>query len=347
MEGNKNINISDSTIFRTILFIILVFILWEIKTLILIVLTSVAIASFVESAIERMKKWGVGRVLAVVIIYLFSLILVAGLFYLLVPTLVSEVTSFYQSIKVYIPNIDILDTAAKAKETSFFSNLNQKSFGDIATSIDRLTKNVSSGFFGTIISIFGGIANAVLILVISFFLSIEEKGIEKFLRIVTPLAQEEYAISVWDRTQKKISKWIQGQMLLGIIVGFLAFVGLVILGVEYALLLAIVVAVFELVPFGMILAAVPTISIAFLGGGPSLGIMVTILFVVLQQFENYVLVPLIIKKSTGLPPLVIILSLLIGAKLAGFWGIILAVPVAVFLIELLGDLEIRKFGKKI
>ena len=136
-------------------------------------------------------------------------------------------------------------------------------------------------------------------------------------------------------------------MLLGLIVGLLAFIGLAILGVQYALLLAIVVAVFELVPFGMILAAVPAIAISFVDGGVSLGIMVTVLFVVLQQFENYILVPLIIKRSTGLPPLVVILSLLVGAKLAGFWGVILAVPVAVFLLEFLTDLEIKKFGKKI
>lgn len=347
MESYKNINISNSTIIRVILFAALLFVLWEIKSLVLIVLTSVVIASFVESGILWMKKWGVGRVLSVVIIYLFSLILISGLFYILVPTLANEITALYQGVRMYIPNIDLLDSASRAKDMSIFSSIGDKDFGDIANSLNRMTQNVSSGFFGTIISIFGGIANAVLILVISFFLSIEEKGIEKFLRIVTPLVHEEYVISIWSRTQKKISKWIQGQMLLGLIVGLLAFVGLAILGVQYALLLAIVVAVFELVPFGMILAAVPAIAISFVDGGVSLGIMVTVFFVLLQQFENYILVPLIIRRSTGLPPLVVILSLLVGAKLAGFWGVILAVPVAVFLLEFLTDLEIKKFGKKI
>ena len=135
-------------------------------------------------------------------------------------------------------------------------------------------------------------------------------------------------------------------MLLGLIVGVLAFVGLTLLNVPYALILAIITAVLELIPFGTILAVIPAVAIAFVGGGTSAGLMTLGFFIVLQQIENYVLVPIIVRKVTGVPPLIVILSLLFGVTLAGFWGLILAMPVAVFLLELLTDIEKKKFFEK-
>ena len=113
-----------------------------------------------------------------------------------------------------------------------------------------------------------------------------------------------------------------------------------ILGVKYALLLAILAAVTELIPlFGPILAAIPAILIGFLDGGTTLGLMVLGLYVIIQQFENHLIYPLVVKKVVGVPPLMVIIALLIGAQLAGFLGIIIAVPVAAALMEFVNDIE--------
>jgi predicted PurR-regulated permease PerM len=117
------------------------------------------------------------------------------------------------------------------------------------------------------------------------------------------------------------------------------YLGLTILGVQYALVIALGVAVLELIPFGIILAIIPSVLFAYADGGMSLSLKVLGLFVIVQQFENYLIAPLIVNKIIGVSPLVVILSILIGAKLAGFWGIILAIPVAVCLLEYLSDIE--------
>jgi predicted PurR-regulated permease PerM len=150
---------------------------------------------------------------------------------------------------------------------------------------------------------------------------------------------EAYAISLWARTQRKIGFWVQGQLFLGLIIGAILFVGLSILGVKYALLLAIVAGLSELIPYGLLLAFIPAIGVAFGEGSLKLAGSTLILYTIVQQLENYVIVPLITKRSTGISPIVVILSLLAGGTLLGFWGVLLAVPVAVLLTEYLSDLE--------
>jgi predicted PurR-regulated permease PerM len=162
------------------------------------------------------------------------------------------------------------------------------------------------------------------------------------LRIITPAKNEKYIIDLWNRTQRKIALWLKGQLILGLIVGVLIFIVLSIFGLPYALLLALATAVFELIPFGVTLAMVPATGIAYVEGGITLAALVLASYVVIQQIENYVLQPLVVKKIVGISPLVVILSVLIGFELAGFWGLILAVPVAVALLEYVDDLEKKR-----
>jgi predicted PurR-regulated permease PerM len=185
-----------------------------------------------------------------------------------------------------------------------------------------------------------------LIVIISFYLSIKEKGIENFLRVIIPDESEEYIIDLWQRTEHKIGLWMQGQMLIGLIVGLLTYLGLTILGVKYSLVLAIITGVFELIPFGIYLAIIPAIMFSYLDGGATLALLSVALYFILHQFEAYLIYPLVIKKVIGISPLVIILSILIGWQLAAFWGVILAIPFAVCLFEFLDDLEKKKILAK-
>jgi len=109
------------------------------------------------------------------------------------------------------------------------------------------------------------------------------------------------------------------------------------------LLLAMLAAIFELIPiFGPILAAIPAVAVATVGGGPAVGLGVTLFYIIIQQFENHLLYPLVVKKVVGVPPLLVILALIIGAKLAGFLGIILSVPIAAAIQEFVHDIQKEK-----
>jgi predicted PurR-regulated permease PerM len=153
---------------------------------------------------------------------------------------------------------------------------------------------------------------------------------------------EEYIIGLWKRSQKKIGKWLQGQILLGLLVGIFVFLGLTILGVKYALLLGILSTVFEIIPvFGPVMAAIPAIAVAFIQA-PILGLSTLGLYVIVQQFENHLIYPLVVRKTIGVPPLLVIIAIVVGGKLAGIYGIMLSVPLAAVLIEFLNDLAERK-----
>ncbi len=341
-----HISISSGTIIRTLLIVGLVFILFKLSNIVLIVLTAIVIASFVESAVKRMKRFIKNRTLAVVSIYIISMALIISIFYVFIPVFVLEMSVLVNQLGNYIPDSSILNTFqtdtlsdAKGVVKSIYNN---GSISEVLKSTQQLMSSVSGGFFNVFGSAFGGVLNMLLIMVISFYLSVSEKGIENFLRIIIPDRHEEYAISLWQRTERKIGLWIQGQMLMGIIIGTLAYLGLTILGVQYAFVLALLTAFFELIPFGILISIIPAILFSYLDGGVALSLMTFVLYLILHQFENYLLYPLIVKKVVGISPLIVILSLLIGAELAGLWGVILSIPCAVCLLEFLDDVEKKK-----
>jgi predicted PurR-regulated permease PerM len=192
----------------------------------------------------------------------------------------------------------------------------------------------------TATAILGGVLSLVLTIVLSFYLSVQQDGITNFLKTVTPTKHRKYVIGLWNRAEKKIGLWMQGQLLLGVIVAVLVYLGLTLLGVKHALLLGFLAGIFELIPlFGPILSAIPGIAIAFVDSGFTLAVVVMGLYLIIQQFESQLIYPLVVKKVVGVPPIISIVALVVGAKLAGFIGLLLSVPVAAILMEFFNDLE--------
>jgi len=343
---NMKISISTNTMIKMLLLGVLVFAIIKLYNIILVILIAIVIASFVEYAVKKIKPYIKNRSLAVFLIYITTFIFIIGILYVFMPVFIEEMSILVSSLSQYIPNNSILNTfqpdtisGAKDMVTSLSHNA---SIGDVIKSAQSLISSLSGGFMDIFGGAFGGIINFFLIIIISFYLSITEKGVENFLRIITPRDSEEYIISLWQRTEHKIGLWAQGQMLLGVIIGVLSYLGLTILGVKYSLVLAIITAFCELVPFGIFLAMVIVTLFGYLDGGVTLALLSFGLYFILHQFENYLIYPLIIKKVIGISPLVVILSIIIGLELAGFFGVILAIPVAVCLLEFLDDLEKEK-----
>lgn len=341
VKQEMTIKFSTMGIIKVIVIGLIGFILFELRDLILVLLTSIVIASFVESSNQYLlRKFRFPRGLSVGLIYVFLFLVLAGVFYLFVPILIKESLLLISAFSQYFPELansssNVLQSISSGGQISQFT-----------TSAQALLSKMSGGFITTLVDIFGGILNFILIIVISFYLSMQERGIEKFLRIVVPARHENYAIDLWERTQKKITLWIRGQMILGIIVGVITYIALAIAGVKYALIFALLTAVMELIPFGVFLAAIPAVAVGFTDGGITKGLIVTVIFVVIQQLESYFLQPLVLRRSVGISPLIVIVSVLAGAKLAGFWGIILAIPVAVLILEYVNDLEQDKVHPK-
>jgi predicted PurR-regulated permease PerM len=176
--------------------------------------------------------------------------------------------------------------------------------------------------------------------VLSFYLVVQDQGIDDFLRIVTPVKRHEYILNLWRRAQHKIGRWLQGQLLLSVLIGAMIYVGLLLLHVRHAALLALVAAILELIPvFGSIMAAVPAVAISFIDGGASFALVVIALYVGVNQLEGNVIYPLVVQKVLGVSPLVVILAIIAGAQIGGFLGILIAVPIAASIQEYVNDVQ--------
>ena len=175
-------------------------------------------------------------------------------------------------------------------------------------------------------------------MVITFYMTVEEDGLKKFVRSIAPIEYQPYLVQKTNRIQIKMGGWLRGQLILMLIVGTLSFIGLTILGVPYALVLAVFAGLAEFVPFlGPIIAAVPAVFFAF-SDSPWKAVGVIIFYTVLQQLENQVIVPKVMQKAVGLNPIVVITVMLVGAKVAGLMGILLAVPATTIAWIFIGDL---------
>jgi predicted PurR-regulated permease PerM len=338
---NLSVTITSGTIFMVFLIGVLAALLYYVRDLVLIVLTAVVIASAMEPAIRSLVRRGVARVLAVILMYLTVATVFFGILFLFIPPVLSDAATFLTKIPDTLITLNISDATHGLLP-----------WGSVADTISsaQLLKNISTalgtsagGAFTTLSAVFGGITSFGLIVVFSFYFSVQETGVDDFLRVVTPVHEQAYVLHLWKRSQDKIGKWMQGQLILGVIVGILLYLGLSILGVPYALLLAVLAGVFELIPvFGQFLAAIPAIAIGFGAGGPTEGLLVLGLYVLVQQFEAHLIYPVVVKKVVGVPPLMVILALLVGFKLFGFLGVLLSVPIAGAIQEFFSDVDREK-----
>ncbi len=211
---------------------------------------------------------------------------------------------------------------------------------EVIQNVVNSINSISNSFFTTASSVFGGVLSFVVIIVVSFYLAVQNDGIGNFLRLITPDRDEKYVVELWRRAQLKMGLWMQGQLLLTLIVGLLTYIGLILLGVRDALILAILTGLLELIPlFGPIIALVPAVALGYIDGGISLAFMVGLLYIAIHQLENHIIYPLVVRKIVGVNPVVVIVALLAGYELGGFLGMLVSVPVAAVGIELLKDIR--------
>lgn len=355
------IHITTGTLVRAALVVLAFALLFALRDIVLVVLSAVVIASALEPLTLRLLQFGASRLVSVLSIYIVLAFLFVGVFYFFVPSLLSDAASFLRAVPAALETVpsglsfrpetllrggefaESLSRGIASGQSALAELAKPSSLTAVFTDLSQILGSFASGFWDNISVVFGGIVSFILIVVLSFYLAAQEDGVEKFLRVVMPERHESYTIGLWKRAQRKIGFWMQGQLLLAALVGILVYLGLMVLGVKNALFFAALAALLETIPlFGPILAAIPAIGFVYTTSGLSLALLVAGLYIIIQQFENHLIYPLVVKKIVGVPPMLVILALIIGAKLAGFLGILLSVPVAATLMEYLDDVQRRK-----
>ncbi len=342
-DRNITVNIHSGAIFKTLAIIALAAAIYFLKDVVLVVLTAVVISSAVEPGVMWFEKKSISRLIGVLAVYFFLVFVVAIFFLSVVPIFLSDLSGIISNIPQYLNQISsyipLLDASLLQGYVPILQNIaSQVSNAGI---VDKITS--STNFLANVQNIINSSISAILIFVLSFYFSVTKNGVDNFLRIVTPLKHEAYVIDLWRRTKQKIGIWMQGQLVLCLMVGVMVYIPLAILGIRHVLLLAVAASVLEIIPvFGPTLFAIPGILFTLLDKGLVLALVVTGIYIIIQQFENYLLYPAVVKKIVGISPLIVILALAVGYELVGFLGLILAMPVSVFIVEYTEDLNKKR-----
>lgn len=334
----QTFEISTSTILKFFLVLGGLVFLWLIRDVLLIVFFALVLAAAIDGPVDWMAKHKIKRWLGATMIYVTIFAAVILFIYLAVPPLAGQVKILAADLPLYLSRVD--------SSLQFVNH--QIGSGTIQGYMEKISGQLgwaSDNIFGAVINIFGGIFSAFLIFIISIYLVIQDKGIKNFLASITPTENRPYVTRAAEQVQDKLGGWLRGQLLLMVIVGVLVFIGLSFLRIDFALTLALVAGFCEIIPyFGPVLGAIPAVAIALIHS-PVAALLVVILFVVIQKLEGYLIVPLVMKRTVGLNPLVVLLALIIGGQLAGFIGVLLAVPLVAALSVFFGDIFLKEENK--
>lgn len=339
-ERTKSVDISMKTLIKVVILILALLFLFYVRDVIMIVFVSVIIATAINPWVDSLQKRGLPRIMSIIIIYTIIFGLISLAIALIIPAMTTQLSQFaknfpaiYEKISSGLPGTDA--------EGSELAETIQNSLQSMVSALG----NITSGIFAGLSGIFGGLFSLAGILVLTFYIVIIEGGLKKFIAGVSPAKYQPYLIQLTGRIQTRLSHWIKGQLILSLIIGVASFIGLVILGIPYALVLGLIAGLTEFIPYaGPVIGAVPAVLIA-LTISPWKAVFVVILYIIIQQLENNLLVPKIMQKVTGLNPIVVIIVMLLGARLMGMLGIILAIPFTIIGDEFLKDFFRDKIDK--
>lgn len=341
MEQQKIIyDISWRAILKIVGVILALVFLYMVKHLLVIFVVAMILATLINPLADIFAKRRIPRALAVLLIYICLIGLLSVMVLLLVPSLIDESGQLIKNLSGYAETF--IGKISYFKDSSWAKDLIGSGDGGLNTLQAGLPEALS-GVFETVTGLLGGIVTLILILALTFYMVVEDGAIKKFFRDISPVAYHPYLVGLMTRAQNKIGLWLRGALALGFVVGILVYVGLTVLGVKFALVLALLAGMLELIPYiGPPISAVPAVFLAF-AQEPIKGLLVLALYIVVQQLENNILVPKIMKSVVGINPVVSILSLGVGFSIAGILGALLAIPVATAASVFVADfIELRK-----
>lgn len=329
----KVLEISWASLWRILFFILFVTILFLGRQILLGLFVAIIISSGLESVVDFLEKHGIPRTLGVILIFLFIVLLTIIVIYTVVPLAIVDLNA-------------ILSEFDKPTAKSLFGPLiSLKSSKSVSSFVSRFSAEFFSGgvspfdFFSRTLGSFG---LAVAVLFSSFYLSLSRDGVERFIRVVLPADYEKLVLKIYDRSRRKIGFWFQTQVLMSFVMWLLVWGALALLGVKHAFLIGVLAGILELMPYvGPILSGAIAVLAALTTSG-TLALYTLIVFLLLQQFESHVLVPLFMKRAVGLHPVIVIVALLMGAEVGGIMGILIAVPAAAVFQEALEEWSSKK-----
>ncbi len=297
----------------TVVIICFGWLLLQVKDIVLLLFVSFILVSAFAPFVKFLRSKKIPNILAILILYVLIVAFLALLIIPLVPFILSQ----FQLLLEHFPDY--------VKQTFKTLNLHTNT-SQINSFADSQVTSISRNAFDLTTGVFGGIFSSLTIIVISFYLLLDHDELKHKLASLFEKKDQEKAIQTFAHVEERLGAWLRGQLVLSLAVGLMAWVALTIVGVSFALPLAVLTGILEIAPIiGPIISSVPAIIVAF-SVSPTLGLIVALVFLLIQQIENNILVPKIMERAVGLHPVVVIIGVIVGGQLAGVMGALLAVP---------------------
>lgn len=314
---------------RTVLFTLIVLIgLWaliQIRLVVVALFVALILSLALDPLVEKLKGWRLPRPLGVFLVFFVFLAVVGGLSAYGFTPLVTQTGKFIVNLPEFLsPILDRLGPTPLAAE------LQQQ----LVVQATLLSANILA-IAGAVVS---NVFSLLMILILTFYFLLDWENLRK--RFIKALHKDSRGRmqKIINSIEKRLGGWLRGQLILMILVGVLVYLGLFALGVEYALPLAVIAGLFEVVPvIGPIVSGIPALVVGF-GTSFWLGVWILVLYVIVQQLENSVIVPHVMGRTAGLSPLTTLVILFVGGSLFGIGGVVLAIPATIMLSILARDL---------
>lgn len=306
--------------------------IWALYALREIFLTLFIVFIFVAAASPTISAWqkSMSRTLAVTLFFVLILLALMIFSYIFIPPLVHQVKDLSNTLPEFLTKIQGQSNSGGSLSTL----INQ-----ISTTLRSSVGGIGDNLLNTTVSFFGGVATLVSGLVLSFYLLLEEKNAKEFFHQILPHHRYKAVYVTVQKISERMGSWIRGQLLLMLIVGFLNFLSYSIVGIPSPLPLAIWAGLTEAIPYiGPLLGVIAAGSVALAAGSAiKAALVVGISLLGIQQLEGTILVPRIMGKAIGLSPVLVVLAIIVGVKLFGLVGAVIAIPSAAVISVVVGE----------
>jgi predicted PurR-regulated permease PerM len=337
-NNGKLLDISWATILKVGISILGFYFLYLVRDFVVLFVFALVISVLFNPAIEFLQKRGIPRILAVSLLFILIFGFVGFSVYLVSLTFISEVRQvagdFSYFFEKFSPPLKALGFKTFESVDTFF------------VSTEKWFLKASEGIFSALFVVFGGFFAAIIIFSLAFFLSLEEGWVEKVIRVLFPKKYEGLALKIWEKSQQKIIGSFGVKILTSLFVGLATFISLKIFKVDYSIGLSLFAGLTNIIPFLGPLVAGLVITIIVLIDDWLKAVLILIIFILIQQIESSILGPILAKKIIGLPPVLVLTSVIIGGKLFGFLGVILAIPLGGILFDFLREFLAKKKTEK-
>ncbi len=295
-------------------------------SVLLLLFLSVLLASALEPIVDWLRqRLPLGRAGTILVVYVTFFILVLGFAFIVIPASINQAQRILASLPTFFDQVR--DWAAQLRPTALSSSITT-----LVDSVEGIFAPAAPPDPDEVVEVGAAVAEAVValftMLAIVFFWLVEHARLQRYGLAFLPADRRGGARDAWNEIETRLGLWVRGQLILMAAMGVATGVAYALLGLPGAVLLALIAALTEAIPIvGPLLGAIPAILVAATVS-PELALIVTAIYVVLQFVEGTVLVPMVMRNTIGISPLLVLVSLLIGSSAGGIVGAFLAVPIA-------------------